>query len=65
MVVNNFTSQHEGFWFEPQLGPFCLEFALLPVLVLVFAFLPQTKNMDVRLIGDCKWTVSKNASVQD
>ncbi len=46
----------EGSEFEPtgRLGPFCVEFA---------CFLPQSKDMQVRLTGDSKMPVGVDVSL--
>ena len=51
---------HEGSWFEPQQGPFCVEFACSPCACVGFLqVLPPTvkKDMHVRLIGGSKLSV--------
>ncbi len=60
--------QREGSGFEPtgRLGPSCVEFACSPrwwVFSGYSSFLPQSKDMQVRLTGDSKFPVGVNMSV--
>ena len=52
----------------PALGPFCVEFACSPCVCVgslsgFSGFLPQSKNMHVRSIGDSKLSLGVNVSV--
>lgn len=43
IVVSTVTSKQEGFWFEPKLGPCCVEFVVW-VSSCYAGLLPQSKN---------------------
>ena len=58
MVVSTIASQQEGSRSDSWLGPFIVDLHVLPVYAWVLSgysgFLPPSKNMHVRLIGDSK-----------
>ena len=70
-MVSTVASQEEGSRFNSQLGPFCVEFACSPrvcvgslwVLSGFSGFLPLSKNMHVRLIGDSKLSLGVGVSM--
>jgi len=68
VVVSTVTSQQESSRFNSRLGPFCVEFAgshrVCVVLPGYSGFLPPSKNMRVRLIGDPKLSLGVSVNVQ-
>jgi len=58
VVVSTVTSQREGSSFDPDLGPFCVEFACSPRVCVgslwVLQLPPTVQKQHVRLIGDSK-----------
>ena len=69
VVVGAVTSQQEGSWFESQLVLSVWSLHVLPVSAWVLSgysgFLPPSKNMHVRLIGDSKLSLGVSVSVGD
>ena len=67
VVVSTVASQQEGSRFDRHLGPFCVSLHVLFVYAWVLSgysgFLPPSKYMHVRLIGDSKIVLSVSVSV--
>lgn len=60
VVISTVASQQE----DSGIQHTCVEFACSPrACMSSFGFLPQTKNMQVRLIGDSKLPIGVNVSV--